>query len=40
MLQWEIDAGRNRLTNLSLAGVMHAKQYATLKDIVPSHVEE
>ena len=37
VVQWEKDSSRTRLTNLSLAGVMHAKQYDMLKSLVPSN---
>ena len=38
LVQWEKDNARTSLTNLSLAGVMHAKQYAMLHQLVASDV--
>jgi hypothetical protein len=38
LVQWEKDNSRISLTNLSLAGVMHAKQYALMMDIAASTV--
>ena len=39
LAQWEKDNSRTSLTSLSLAGVMHAKQFDVLKGIVvPSNV--
>ena len=39
IVQWEKDNSRTSRTSLSLAGVMHAKQFEVLKDMLPSNVE-
>ena len=36
VVQWENDSSRTSLSSLSLAGVMRAKQYEMLKEIMPS----
>lgn len=40
IIKWEKDDSRTRLTSISLVGIMHAKQFETLKTVVANRLEE